>query len=65
MNELLDTIDEAVDANAAYAKSNEELQAALSGTQANYDSAVALTIDLENRLAAAEGEVSNLNAEVA
>ena len=62
---LLDTIDEAVDANAAYAKSNEELQAALSGTQANYDSAVALTIDLESRLTAAEGEVSNLNAQVA
>ena len=62
---LLDTIDEAVDANAAYAKGNEELQAALSGTQANYDSAVALTIDLENRLIATEGEVSNLNAEVA
>ena len=65
ITELLDTIDEAVDANAAYAKGNEELQAALSGTQANYDSAVALTIDLENRLTAAEGEVSNLNAQVA
>ncbi len=65
ITELLDTIDEAVDANAAYAKSNEELQAALSGTQANYDSAVALTIDLENRLTAAEGEVSSLNTQVA
>ena len=65
ITELLDTIDEAVDANAAYAKSNEELQAALSGTQANYDSAVALTIDLENRLVAAEGEVSSLNTQVA
>ena len=65
ITELLDTIDEAVDANAAYAKSNEELQAALSGTQANYDSAVALTIDLENRLTAAEDEVSSLNAQVA
>ena len=65
ITELLDTIDEAVDANAAYARSNEELQAALSGTQANYDSALALTIDLENRLIAAEGEISTLNAEVA
>ena len=65
ITELLDAIDEAIDANAAYAKGNEELQAALSDTQANYDSAVALTIDLENRLAAAEGEVSNLNADVA
>ena len=65
ITELLDTIDEAVDANAAYAESNEELQAALSGTQANYDSAVALTIDLENRLTASEGEVSSLNAQVA
>ena len=65
ITELLGTIDVAADANAAYAKSNEELQAALSGTQANYDSAVALTIDLENRLIAAEGEVSSLNAEVA
>lgn len=65
ITELLDAIDEAVDANAAYAKSNEELQAALSGTQANYDSALALTIDLENRLIAAEGEVSTLNTEVA
>ena len=64
ITELLDTIDEAVNANAAYAKSNEELQAALSATQANYDSAFALTIDLENRLIAAEGEVSSLNAEV-
>ena len=79
ITELLGTIDEAEDANAAYAKSIEELQAALSGTQANYDSAVALNIDLENRLTASEAEVaerdtriagfisdiSNLNAEVA